>query len=162
MPVSPEKCRAELQRILAESLEYVRHLETQLLDERDALEQLDAPRIASTAAEKAQCVRTLDRLEAERRALCAEAGHRPDADDFRKMLRWCAADTGFEENWDAMLQTAQRCESLNRSNGIIGHARHEHVVRALTAIRGGSSDETLYSDNGRQPVALKKRELGKV
>ena len=161
-PADPDRCSLELQRILDRSLECANRLLDLLRDERSALQSQDTEQLRAVTASKEQCVQRLESLEAERRSLCAAAGHGGNKAGMKDMLAWCDRSSAVTRAWNRLLQRIRQCDALNQTNGAVGRVRYEHVMSALAVLSGNSGGGALYGPEGEQTGRLERRALARI
>src|ERR1700685_292148 len=121
--------RRRLEDLLDREIEVARLLSSTLTAERGALPG-DAPEaVQHRAAEKIQHLETIERLENERRALCADTPH---AGEF-------AIATTVADRWRALMELMAGCRAANEVNGYIIHVRQNQIRQLLDLVRGASS-----------------------
>jgi len=128
-----------LEVVLEREIVAARSLNRTLSDERTALTGTAPEAVLAQAAQKTELLGAIERLEAERRDLCAAAqitlpprkrGEMPVPDDV-------PANVG--ERWRALLELIAACRVANEVNGNIINARRGHVTQLMTILRGGTS-----------------------
>ena len=129
--------RRRLEDLLDREIEVARLLSSTLTAERGALTG-DAPEaVQQRAAEKIQHLETIERLESERRALCADT---TNAGEF-------ARATTVADRWRALMELMAGCRAANEVNGYIIHVRQNQIRQLLDLVRGASS--VTYGPHGK-------------
>jgi flagellar biosynthesis/type III secretory pathway chaperone len=126
------EARRRLEDILDREIEAARLLSATLGAERSALTGVAPEAVSRCAAEKIELLATIERLESERRALCA-------------------ADTGVAaavaERWRALMELMAGCRTANEINGYIINVRRNQVRQLMDIVRGTAS--VTYGPQGR-------------
>jgi flagellar biosynthesis/type III secretory pathway chaperone len=120
-----QDARRRLEDLLDREIEIARNLELTLAAERTALTGDSPDAVEQKVAEKLQLLGRIEKLEEERRALCAT----PAA------LGIAATVT---ERWQALMQLMAGCRTANEINGHIIHVRQHQVRQLLDIVRGNS------------------------
>jgi flagellar biosynthesis protein FlgN len=131
-----QAARRRLEDILDREIEAAHQLSTTLAAERDALTGDAAAAVEQRAAEKIEVLGTLERLELERRALCAASG---ENDGGVAAL--------VAERWRALMELMARCRTANEINGYIIHVRQNQIRQLLDIVRGTSP--VTYGPQGK-------------
>jgi flagellar biosynthesis/type III secretory pathway chaperone len=131
-----QEARRRLEDILDREIEAAHQLSTTLAAERDALTGDAAAAVERTAAEKIEVLATLERLELERRTLCAATG---ESDGGVAAL--------LAERWRALMELMARCRTANEINGYIIHVRQNQIRQLLDIVRGTSP--VTYGPQGK-------------
>jgi flagella synthesis protein FlgN len=132
-----QDARRNLEDLLDREIEAARLLSTTLAAERGALTGTAPEAVQQTAAEKIQLLETIERLERERRAVCAETG----IDDAPK------AGGTVSERWRALMELMAGCRAANEVNGYIIHVRQNQVRQLMDILRGTTS--ATYGPQGK-------------
>ena len=161
-PAEQASVKARLTGIVDDCRNRTNQLEDLLHQELDALESQDAERLEQIAGSKQTLVATLDGLETERRTLAAAAGCDVDGPGMEKLLRLCGADAALADAWQALLDTAARCEKSNRRNGAISLMRREQMRSAIAVLSGSTENVLVYGPAGRETGSTEPRELARA
>jgi flagellar biosynthesis/type III secretory pathway chaperone len=125
--------RRRLEDLLDREIDAARSLAATLAAERTALTG-DSPQVVEQmAAEKIQILGTIEKLEAERRALWAEPS-----------LGLAAT---VAERWRNLLDLMAGCRTANEVNGHIIHVRQHQVQQLIDIVRGGPA--MTYDPQGK-------------
>jgi flagellar biosynthesis/type III secretory pathway chaperone len=125
--------RRRLEDLLDREINAARSLAATLAAERTALTG-DSPQIVEQmAAEKIQILGTIEKLEAERRALWAEPS-----------LGLAAT---VAERWRNLMELMAGCRTANEVNGHIIHVRQHQVQQLIDIVRGGPA--MTYDPQGK-------------
>jgi flagellar biosynthesis/type III secretory pathway chaperone len=120
-----QDARRRLEDLLDREIEIARNLAATLAAEKTALTG-DAPAaVEKKAAEKLQLLESIEKLEVERRALCAT----PAALGIAATVA---------ERWHALMQLMAGCRTANEVNGHIIHVRQHQVRQLIDIVRGNS------------------------
>jgi flagellar biosynthesis/type III secretory pathway chaperone len=129
-----QDARHRLEDLLDHEIEIARSLAATLEAERTALVGNSPAAVDEKVAEKLQLLRTIEKLDAERRVLCPA----PAAPGMAEAVA---------ERWHGLMKIMAGCRSANEVNGHIIHVR-QHQVRQLIDIVRGNSPLT-YSAQGK-------------
>ena len=125
--------RRRLEDLLDREIDAARSLAATLAAERTALTG-DSPQVVEQmAAEKIQILGTIEKLEAERRALWAEPS-----------LGLAAT---VAERWRNLLDLMAGCRTANEVNGHIIHVRQHQIGQLIDIVRGGPA--MTYDPQGK-------------
>jgi flagellar biosynthesis/type III secretory pathway chaperone len=120
-----QDARRRLEDLLDREIEIARNLELTLAAERTALTGDSPDAVEQKVAEKLQLLGRIEKLEEERRALCAT----PAASGIAATIT---------ERWQALMQLMAGCRTANEINGHIIHVRQHQVRQLLDIVRGNS------------------------
>jgi flagellar biosynthesis/type III secretory pathway chaperone len=126
--------RRRLEDVLDREIEVARSLAAALAAERTALTGESPTAVEQQAAEKIQILGAIEKLEAERRALCAV----PNGPGLAATVA---------ERWRALMELMAGCRTANEVNGHIIHVRQHQVRQLIDIVRGGSA--VTYSPQGK-------------
>ncbi len=129
-----QDARRRLEELLDREIELARNLAEALAAERTALTAVSPNAVEQRVAEKLQLLRAIEKLDAERRALCAS----PAAPGIAATIA---------ARWHDLMQLMAGCRTANEINGHIIHVR-QHQVRQLIDIVRGNSPVT-YGPQGK-------------
>ena len=129
-----QDARRRLEDVLDREIETARSLAHTLAAKRTALTGNSPEAVEERAAEKIRILETIEKLEAERRALCATPGS-----------IWLAATVA--ERWRALMELMAGCRSANEVNGQIIHVRQHQIRQLIDIIRGGPA--ITYGPQGK-------------
>ena len=121
--------RRDLEDLLDREIEVARSLAATLAEERSALTGDSTERVAQKAAHKLQLFETLEKLEAERRALSGVGKPGPGFD----------AGAVVAQRWRSLMGLIAGCRNANQVNG--------QIIHLIDIIRGGPSD--TYGPHGK-------------
>ncbi len=127
-----QEARRRLEDILDREIEAARQLSVMLAAERDALTGGDPAAVEQKAGEKIELLGMLERMEQERRELCAAAGLNvpgKDTDDG-------GIAAAVAERWRALMELMAGCRTANEINGYIIHVRRSQVRQLMDIVRG--------------------------
>jgi flagellar biosynthesis/type III secretory pathway chaperone len=128
-----QDARRRLEDVLDRELDVARSLAATLAAERTALTGDSPQAVELIAAEKIQILGTIEKLEAERRAL------------------WAAPSLGLAatvaERWRALMELMSGCRTANNVNGHIIHVRQHQVQQLIDIVRGGPA--ITYDPQGK-------------
>ena len=128
------EARRRLEDLLDREIELARGLAATLADEKAALTGTSPLQLESTVAEKLRVLATIEKLEEERRALCAV----PNAPGIAATVL---------ERWRALMELMAGCRSANDINGHIIHVRQNQVRQLIDIVRGGPA--VTYDPHGK-------------
>jgi flagellar biosynthesis/type III secretory pathway chaperone len=128
------EARRRLEDLLDREIELARGLAATLADEKAALTGTSPLQLESTVAEKLRVLAAIEKLEEERRALCAV----PNAPGIAATVL---------ERWRALMELMAGCRSANDINGHIIHVRQNQVRQLIDIVRGGPA--VTYDPHGK-------------
>jgi flagellar biosynthesis/type III secretory pathway chaperone len=128
------EARRRLEDLLDREIELARGLAATLADEKAALTGTSPLQLERTVAEKLRVLATIEKLEEERRALCAV----PNAPGIAATVL---------ERWRALMELMAGCRSANDINGHIIHVRQNQVRQLIDIVRGGPA--VTYDPHGK-------------
>ena len=129
-----QDARRRLEDVLDSEIQAARSLAATLAAERTALTGDSPAAVEQKAAEKTQILETIDRLESERRALCAT----PDSPGLAATVA---------ERWRALMELMASCRTANEVNGQIIHVRQHQIRQLIDIVRGGPA--VTYGPQGK-------------
>jgi flagellar biosynthesis/type III secretory pathway chaperone len=129
-----QEARRRLEDLLDREIEAARGLAATLAAERTALTGDSPETVEQKAAEKLQLLESIEKLDEERRSLCAA----PAAPGLAASVA---------ERWHALMRLMATCRTANEVNGHIIRVR-QHQVRELIDIVRGNSPLT-YGPQGK-------------
>ena len=129
-----QDARRRLEDLLDREIQIARSLAATLAAERSALTGDSAQAVEQTSAEKIQIFATIEKLEAERRTLCAEPAQ-------------AGLGASIAERWRSLLELMAGCRTANEVNGHIIHVRQHQVRQLIDIVRGGPS--ITYGPQGK-------------
>jgi flagellar biosynthesis/type III secretory pathway chaperone len=129
-----QDARRRLEDVLDREIEVARSLAATLAAERTALTGQSPEAVEQNAAEKIQILENIEKLEAERRALC-------DAPNAPGLAATIA------ERWAALLELMAGCRTANEVNGHIIHVRQHQIAQLIDIVRGAPA--TTYGPQGK-------------
>jgi flagellar biosynthesis/type III secretory pathway chaperone len=129
------EARRRLEDLLDREIELACVLAATLAEEKTALTGDSPQAVEQKAAEKVRGLATIEKLEEERRALCASP------------LSLGIAATVMER-WRALMELMAGCKTANEINGHIIHVRQHQVRQLIDIVRGGPS-VTTYDPHGK-------------
>jgi flagellar biosynthesis/type III secretory pathway chaperone len=129
-----QDARRRLEDLLDREIESARSLAATLAAERSALTGISPKAVEDNAAEKIRILQTIEKLEAERRALCATPNELPPA-------------ATVAERWRALMELIAGCRTANEVNGHIIHVRQHQIRQLIDIVRGGPA--ITYGPQGK-------------
>jgi flagellar biosynthesis/type III secretory pathway chaperone len=129
-----QDARRRLEDLLDREIELAHSLATTLAAERTALTGDSPAAVEQNAAEKIRVLATIEKLEEERRALCASPGSSTLADTV-------------VERWRALMHLMAGCRTANEVNGHIIHVRQHQIRQLINIVRGGAA--VTYDSQGK-------------
>jgi flagellar biosynthesis/type III secretory pathway chaperone len=123
-----------LQDVLDREIEAAHSLAATLAAERTALAGDSPTAVEQKAAEKIQILALLEKLEAERRALCGSP------DDL-------GLGSTIAHRWRALMELMAGCRTQNEINGHIIHVRQHQIRQLIDIVRGGPA--ITYGPEGK-------------
>jgi flagellar biosynthesis/type III secretory pathway chaperone len=128
------EARRRLEDLLDREIELARGLAATLANEKAALTGTEPKAVESAVAEKLRVLATIEKLEEERRALCAV----PNAPGIAATVL---------ERWRALMELMAGCRTANDINGHIIHVRQNQVRQLIDIVRGGPA--VTYDPHGK-------------
>ena len=130
--------------IIARDIESIALLQQLLAEEQQALATRDLSAINTAVHKKLECLKALDALERERKALTAQSGLR----EWNRLLT--AADPSLLVEWKGLaVKLRELAETTATTEKIVSRARHG-TQRLLALLRGQGSEATgVYDRSGR-------------
>jgi flagellar biosynthesis/type III secretory pathway chaperone len=123
-----------LEDLLDREIALARTLAATLAAEQLALTGQSAAAVEQNAAEKIRVLESIEKLEEERRALCASP-----------LSAGIAATV--VERWRALMELMAGCRTSNEVNGHIIHVRQHQIRQLIDIVRGGPS--ITYGPQGK-------------
>src|ERR1700719_612139 len=124
-----------LEDLLDREIALARALAATLAAEKLALTGQSAAAVEQNAAEKIRVLESIEKLEEERRALCASP-----------LSAGLAATV--VERWRALMELMAGCRTANEVNGHIIHVRQHQICQLIDIVRGGGPSIT-YGPQGK-------------
>jgi flagellar biosynthesis/type III secretory pathway chaperone len=126
--------RRRLEDLLDREIELARILAATLAAEKTALTGDSPEAVEQNAAEKIRVLESLEKLEQERRELCAS----PASPGIAATV---------VERWRNLMELMSGCRTANEVNGHIIHVRQHQVRQLIDIVRGGPS--ITYDPQGK-------------
>lgn len=147
----------QIEQLLDQQIQIAAQLAAVLEAERDALTGTSPSLVSEKAAEKVRLLEIFERLENERRRICAESGVASLADASRD------TSTGLtrtlSHRWRSLMGLLAACRNANETNGLILNLKQGQVRQLLDIVRGGPA--VTYGPNG-QTLASAVRPLARA
>ena len=119
-----QDARRRLEDLLDREIELARALAATLAAEKTALTGTSPQAVELQAADKVRVLATIEKLEEERRALCAA----PNSPGIAATVI---------ERWRALMELMAGCRTANEVNGHIIHVRQHQIGQLIDIVRGG-------------------------
>jgi flagellar biosynthesis/type III secretory pathway chaperone len=129
-----EGARRRLEDLLDREIALARSLAATLAAEQLALTGQSPAAVEQNAGEKIRVLASIEKLEEERRALCASP-----------LSAGIAATV--VERWRALMELMAGCRTANEVNGHIIHVRQHQIRQLIDIVRGGPS--ITYDPQGK-------------
>jgi flagellar biosynthesis/type III secretory pathway chaperone len=126
--------RRRLEDLLDREIALAQSLAATLAAEQLALTGQSPAAVEQNAAEKIRVIESIEKLEEERRTLCAG----PLSADIAATVA---------QRWGALMELMARCRNANDVNGHIIHVRRHQIRQLIDIVRGGPS--ITYSPQGK-------------
>jgi|SRR5579859_735930 flagellar biosynthesis/type III secretory pathway chaperone len=126
--------RRRLEDLLDREIALARSLAATLATERLALTGQSPAAVEQSAADKIRVLESIEKLEEERRALCAA----PQS---------AGISATVAERWRDLMELMAGCRTANDVNGHIIHVRRHQVRQLIDIVRGGPS--MTYGPQGK-------------
>jgi flagellar biosynthesis protein FlgN len=140
-----QDARRNLEDLLDREIEAARLLSTTLAAERGALTGSSPEAVQQKSAEKIQLLEMIERLESERRAVCAETGL--DVSGNAGDANVSKAGGMVSERWRALMELMAGCRTANEVNGYIIHVRQNQIRQLMDILRG--TTPVTYGPQGK-------------
>jgi flagellar biosynthesis/type III secretory pathway chaperone len=127
--------RLRLEDLLDREIELAHSLAATLADEKTALTGDSAAMVERKAIEKTQLFQTFEKLESERRSLCAD----PSVPGL---------DSTVTTRWRSLMELMASCRYMNELNGHIIRVRQYQVGQLIDIVRGRPAAMT-YGPQGK-------------
>lgn len=135
-----------LRAVMGELAHEVDALHASLIDERMALDQVDASALEVAGRVKGGHLDRIEKLDTERRQLDAAAG----------------VDSLVDPRWAPTIERLLECRRINETNGRIVGQRIGHVRDALALLAGDTPGGSTYGPNGTARVTLRSAPLAQA
>jgi flagellar biosynthesis/type III secretory pathway chaperone len=130
-----EDARRRLEDLLDREIEAARSLASVLDTERTALTGSSSADVEEQATDKMRLLRSIEKMEDERRALANAAGQNlPGA----RVSREAGLAATVAQRWRTLMQLMAGCRSSNQVNGYIIHTRQNQLQQLLGIVRGAA------------------------
>lgn len=129
-----QDARRRLEDVLDREIELARSLGATLAAEQSALTGNSPAAVEEKVAEKIRVLQSIEKLEEERRTLCAN----PSSAGIAATV---------VERWRALMELMARCRTANEVNGHIIHVRQHQIRQLIDIVRGGPS--LTYDPQGK-------------
>jgi flagellar biosynthesis/type III secretory pathway chaperone len=126
--------RRRLEDLLDREIELARVLKDTLAAEKTALTGDSPAAVETNAAEKIRVLEAIEKLDQERRALCAS----PTSQGIAATV---------VERWSKLMELIAGCRTANEVNGHIIHVRRHQIRQLIDIVRGGPS--VTYDPQGK-------------
>jgi flagellar biosynthesis/type III secretory pathway chaperone len=151
-----DDARRRLEDLLDREIEAARSLASVLDAERSALTGSSAADVEQRAAEKIRLLRSIEKMEDERRMLAKAAGQNlPGA----RVSREAGPAATVAQRWRTLMEIMAGCRSSNQVNGYIIHTRQNQLQQLLGIVRGAAP--LTYTAQGKT-FARAQRPLAKA
>jgi flagellar biosynthesis/type III secretory pathway chaperone len=146
--IDPAVCRETLARLLAEEVDLLTRMETQLQLEHRMLVDNDVDGLEAAGKVRQDCVGKLLRLEDERRSLCRAMDWPADLSGMEKVVLWCDPQRSLLPALQDCAARAARCREQNDLNGVLVGARLKRVAGMLGMLNANGRDAQVYGPAG--------------
>jgi len=146
--IDPGVCRDTLARLLAEEIDLLTRMESQLQLEHRMLVDNDVDGLEAAGKVRQDCVGKLLRLEDERRSLCRALGWPTDLAGIEKVILWCDPQRSLLPALQECVARATRCREQNDHNGVLVGARLKRVAGMLGMLNANGREAQLYGPSG--------------
>jgi flagellar biosynthesis/type III secretory pathway chaperone len=133
--------------VLEREIEAARSLATTLDAERAALTGSSPEAVVEKAAQKTELFGIIDKLEAQRRALCQAASISLPNMQRGRIPVVAGVSDAIADRWRDLLEVIAGCRIANEVNGYIINARRGQVAQLFQVLRGGAP--ATYGPQGR-------------
>jgi flagellar biosynthesis/type III secretory pathway chaperone len=156
------QARTRIVDLLGQSVYQALGLMESLAEENSALEAQDSDALLRSVDIKSACVSSLKDLEAERKLLCKAAGFDEGPSQMEEMTAWCDQEDVVHNAWHHLLEIAEKCNSLNLTNGAVIRARQQHFEVNLAVLRGAGQKLDTYARGGTTHREMNQRSLAEA
>jgi flagellar biosynthesis/type III secretory pathway chaperone len=129
------EARRRLEDLLDREIEVARLLAAALGAERLALTGSSPQAVEQQTAEKLRLLAAIEKLEEERRALCAAAEQELPGS---RVARGTGIAASVAERWGKLMELMAGCRSSNDVNGYIINLRQGQIQQLIGIVRGAS------------------------
>jgi flagellar biosynthesis/type III secretory pathway chaperone len=129
-----QDARRRLEDLLDREIELARVLAATLAAEKTALTGDSSRAVEENAAEKIRVLEAIEKLDQERRVLCAS----PTSPGIAASV---------VERWRSLMDLMAGCRTANEVNGHIIHVRRHQIRQLIDIVRGGPS--VTYDPQGK-------------
>jgi flagellar biosynthesis/type III secretory pathway chaperone len=161
MSVAPHEVRTHLSRILVEEAQLLIELHAVLEQETAVVTGEDPDAIARIGSNRHRCVNRLAQLASERADTGRMLSFGNDGAGLAKLFDWADPSATLRAKWNANLELARRCKSINDRNGAIVVAKLDRVQKLLGKLRG-ATPSPVYSARGSRYGNLGARDFGRA
>jgi flagellar biosynthesis/type III secretory pathway chaperone len=151
-----EDARRRLEDLLDREIEAAGSLAAVLDAERTALTGTSSTDVEERAAEKMGLLRSIEKMEDERRSLANAAGQSLPG---TRLTREAGLAAGVAQRWRTLMDLMSRCRSSNQVNGYIIRTRQHQLLQLLGVVRGAAP--LTYTAQGKT-FARTQRPLAKA
>jgi len=136
-----------IETVLDRQIAAARSLAATLEAERAALTGPSTAAVTAAAAQKVELFAAIEKLESQRRELCAAAAvSLPNLRGGRLAVVAGVSET-LADRWKSLLEVVSACRVANEVNGYIINARRGQVGQLLQILRGGAP--VVYGPQGQ-------------
>ena len=160
--MTQEQCKAELRKLLGDSMSCAEGLKDILAVERDALELRDADALNNAATQKQIFINNLEELEASRSKISTVCGFGRGPEYMPALAEWCNDESSTANSWQNFIAVVKDCSELNSTNGTIINVMRQQTKIALSLLRSGDPDSDIYGPHGQTAGTLGTHSLAEV
>ena len=160
--MTQELCKAELRKLLGDSIFCAEGLKEILAVERDALERRDTDALNNAATQKQSYIKNLEELETTRGKISAACGFGNGPEHMPALAEWCNDESFAADSWQNFIAIAKDCSELNATNGTIINVMRQQTKNALSLLRSGDPDSDIYGPHGQTAGTLGTHSLAEV
>lgn len=153
-------CRQRLAQLLNEELAAFSAIEELLEHEYTVLINKDTAGLELAMNARQERMRTLMRIDDNRRQLCRTRGLTVDGAGMKRLLDWCDPSGSLRGHWKDAAARAARCRTLNDRNGVLVAGRANRAQALLGVLKRHETQAATYSARGGYSAPRSARTLG--
>lgn len=153
-------CRQRLAQLFNEELVTFGAIEELLEQEYAVLKDKDPAALLQAMNTRQERMRTLVRIDDNRRKLCRMRGLNADPAGMKLLLDWCDPAGSLSGHWKEAAARVVRCRKLNDRNGAVVMGRANRAQALLGALKRHESQAATYSARGGYSAPRSARPLG--
>lgn len=148
--MSNPELAAQLSTLLQQQQESSAELRTLLEQERDLLLNGSPEAMMTLLQSKEELAKKMAAVQGQLISIAAQHNH-PQTDlGLIDCILDCDSDGSLQQQWNALLSTAEECKKLNEINGATINLKKRHTENSLAILRGQITNHaaSVYSKKG--------------